>query len=426
MKLVVIGIVLFAACGDDRPASPDAPSGVRVTGCDDPSLWEAPALEEGRLYALVGGEPCGPVQYPLHRAVVGWYPTDDTPADDRIDRTCWRITDASPASGWVAGQTFTGDGDGASISMTGFGSSLTLEGRVLRDDGTVVFALPGDAVSLRPSHVLDTDASATIAVMSPRTWVERNAVHAFDLEVGIDEIVDASGMPLFDAGPTTVHRTASGFVYRTWRRVNDQLLYEQVALGSGTRARVAKFGAAIVIDSELLFVGNENNVDRIALGAEPLEITGNYSVAMLHSPGTLVAYLNHGTQMRSLSVGDGALLPVPRDDAPVFFDGTSFRRPDFFSSPPTLGPSFTPRAEDLAAIGTPRSMFYGIVLGDEGLLVAVDGTEEILGPRVASYAELFGDPTARLGPISIDGKAYVIRTDDGAMLYEAPYEPFCE
>jgi hypothetical protein len=139
-------------------------------------------------------------------------------------------------------------------------------------------------------------------------------------------------------------------------------------------------------------------------------------------PGSIDIYDQMG--MESLSVGAGVLLPMPRDDA-VFFDGTTFHYLD--PSTPALDRPFTPRAEELAAIGTPIAVFHGVVLGERGMLHAIDATIEILGPRLALYADLFGDPDARLGPVAVDSTAYVIRGGDGsAKLYNAPFIDYCE
>lgn len=428
--VIAVAILTLAGCGDNEPpssASPDArPDGVKVTGCEDPLLWSAPALEVGRLNAHVGGGPCEPGQYPLHQIDVSWSPTGSLDYE-LADRTCWRVTATTAASGWTAGQTFSGDRNGARIAITGFGARLSIEGRVLGADGTVLYAIAPDDAYLDNSNVIDSDASDTTVVVSPRHWVERNAVHFFDLEAGIDEVVDATAWPQTVSAPITVHRTASGFVRRTWRKSIDQLRYEQLVLGTGTRARIAKFGRAIVIDSELVLVAHQDGTPvidrRIPLTAEPLGLAGGFYSTMLHMPGELVIYAQDGTH--SVAVGDGVLLPVPRDDAPVFFDGDTFHEID--RSVPMLGASFTPRPDDLAAIGPPVAVFHGIVFGERGLLLGIDGATEILGPRLATYADLFGDPDARLGLVAVDSSAYVIHRGDGeAALYDVPFVDYCE
>ncbi len=439
MRFVAITLAL-AACGEGRSPSPDAAPdpivGVVVTGCDDPSLWSVPAVFDGRTYAYVGGGACSPAQYPLHQAWVGWSDRGDlfNEERDRIDRTCWRVTSASAGSGWTAGDTLTGSHDGMAMSLTGFDSTVTIEGRALRDDGTVMLALEPDEMKLDPAVVLDPDAAETTVVLSTQQWVERDAVHFHDIELATDEIVDASGFPGTQASPATIQRTADGFVYRTWTTANDQLVVaDEVELGTGTRAFAVKYNAGAVVDSEVLFLGREMNsetttiVRRVPLAAAPLEVVGNYYFMTLHLPGSLVASRRFSTDMQSISVGDGTLLPVPRDDAPVFFDGAAFHRVEWSQTGGTLAEVFTPRAEDLAAIGTPRAVMHGIVLGERGLLLAVDGATETAGPRVATFADLFADPDARLGPVAMDSAAYVIRFGDGsAKLYNAPFIDYCE
>jgi hypothetical protein len=68
---------------------------------------------------------------------------------------------------------------------------------------------------------------------------------------------------------------------------------------------------------------------------------------------------------------------------------------------------------------------HGIVLGERGLLAAIDAGSTVPGPRFASFAALFGDGT--IGPVSADSAAYVIARGDGsAALYRAPFVDFCE
>ena len=92
----------------------------------------------------------------------------------------------------------------------------------------------------------------------------------------------------------------------------------------------------------------------------------------------------------------------------------------------SLGDPITPRSEDLAAIGTPRGVYHGVIFGERGLLLAVDASSDLRGPRVATFADLFGDPDARLGAIAADSSAYVIRFGDGSVkLYDAPFIDYC-
>src|SRR5688572_6663575 len=127
---------LFAAAlvgcgGDAAPGSPDAHVAL-VTGCDDPTLWSAPALEPADVRSSVGGGPCTPAQYPLHLAYVGWSPDGPQPPSEewsRLDRTCWRVVEASPGSGWSAGDQLAGGRDGVALLLAGFGATVTLEGR---------------------------------------------------------------------------------------------------------------------------------------------------------------------------------------------------------------------------------------------------------------------------------------------------------
>jgi hypothetical protein len=423
---------LVGCGGDPETPSPDA-EGVRVTGCDDPSLWVVPALEHAQLRAEIGGGPCSAAQYPLHRVFVSWSPTRGVSTEEReqIDRTCWRVTAAAPGSGWAGGEAFAGGRDGGPITVMGFARPITVEGRVLRADGTVAFAVDPDAIALDEAVVLDGDAVATTAVMSPEAWVERDAVELWGQRVATAEVLDATVFPFASPAPFTLHDTGSGLVRRSWWRDNGELQYADTDLGPGTRARIAKFGAAVVVDDELLLVGHDGDVvivkQRVQLDGEPVELTGNYYAVTLHVGGALAQYDYATLTARSLPVGDGVLLPANGDGPPVFFDGATFHTLDPSARPLAFdaAAAFTPRPEDLAALGAPVAVMHGIVLGERGLLAAIDAGSTVPGPRFASFAALFGDGT--IGPVSADSAAYVIARGDGsAALYRAPFVDFCE
>jgi hypothetical protein len=220
-------------------------------------------------------------------------------------------------------------------------------------------------------------------------------------------------------------------VKRSWYTQGGEPTYLETALGPGTRAQIGAFGRAIVVDTDLLITGKDSagapTLRRIPLGAEPRALIGNYYRATVHLDGMLVQYDYVSTDMRSMSVGEGVLLPTFGDAPPVFFDGTTFH--PLFSGPGALrfdDGDFTPRAEDLAALGAPAAVFHGVVLGEHGFLSATDATATVQGPRFLSFAELLGTD-GRLGPVAVDSSAYVVKHEDGtAALYSAPFNDYCE
>ena len=404
-----------------------------MTGCDDPALWAASGLEVVDVTIDVGGPPCDGVQFPLYRARIHWYLDFGRPPDPdppRIGLTCWRVTDASAASGWTIGQMFASDGDTASLYMKGFAQQVTVEGRVLRDDGRILFAIAPHALALDPPMIVEANAGAVVAVMSDKAWLEADALHWNHVRIATDPVLD--GTRLSHDAPVdllfTVHRSATGLVHRSWTSTAAGIATTDVALGSGTRARITKDGRAIVVDSELLLLGYQGDTtivrDRIALGAEPLEVDGESVHTIVHTDGALVTYNNMTSQVTSLAVGAGVLLPTGLNGRASYFDGETFHSFDSNRLAFDVDATFTPRPEDLAALGRPVTV-AGVVLGENGMLAAVDRSSAVPGPRFASYAELFGEGTLRI--VATDAHAYVIERADGtATLYRAPYGHWCD
>ncbi|HEY5922404.1 MAG TPA: hypothetical protein VIV11_12070 [Kofleriaceae bacterium] len=425
-------IVSALGGGDDSGGPPDAPVGVRVTGCDDPNTWTEPALTRVSLWAQRKGGHCNGVQYPLSQVPIGGkyhgvYDVDHK----RLGQSCWRVVDATPGSGLMTGQEFTLTRTVNHISLAGFSRPVTLEGRILYDDGTIVMEVEPGTVALDPAIIVEPDASNVIAVMTRDTWAERNAVHMWGQRIATDEVVAATASPGLPSNPITVHRTASGFVRSTWSNY-PTLHRDDLALGPGTRARIADFGRAIVIDNELVLI--RDNVAtpfvrmRVPLATEPLEIVGHIgdygSTVTLHFEGSIAQYAIDASGIlltQSLTVGSGALVAAT-NEAGYFFDGTRFHR---LASYPHLGfhtwRSFTPRAEDLAMLGAPIEIVDDVVFGENGLMLTLDTSSTQPGARFASTADLFG-PGTRVGPVA-QIAAYVIRRDDGtAAIYAPEYE----
>lgn len=430
-------LLVEAACGgeDVHPLTPDAGGPQFVSGCDDPMLWTVAARQQAEVEAATGGGPCSPAQYPLQHATLHWYAGPRDAAEwAHLDRTCWRVVEAAQNSGWTVGQRFAGTRDYTSMNLTGFARPVTVEGRVLRDDGTVAYAIPPTAVALDEARVLAENANDIVAVISADAWATRDAVHLKGRTVVTDEVVAATGS--YGQQVVAVHRTAAGFVRRVWELDNGELVHSELALGPGTRARIARFGAAIVIDSELLMIGNANGAavvqQRIPLASEPLEIAGTWYSVFLHLEGELVMH-THAGATASLPVDDGVLLPTSQltRDAPMFFSGTTFYLLE--ASNTALGfdaRSFAPRPDDLAAIGAPLAIMHEVVFGERGLLLlAPEATSYTSGPTFASYTDLFGqaDGEPHLGPVAVDSSAYVITREGGnAQLFEAPFVDWCE
>ncbi|HEY5925300.1 MAG TPA: hypothetical protein VIV11_26635, partial [Kofleriaceae bacterium] len=410
---------------------PDAAVAVFVTGCDDPAVWTATALGTAELRPEIGGGPCSPAQYPLHRVVLSW--SADGVDLDQHDRTCWRVVDASPGSGWTAGDQFTHvkPGPPPMMYIKGFERPVTVEGRVLRDDGALAFAIAPQTIELAAARIREPNAGAVIAVMSPEAWAEPDAVTVWGTRVVTDEVVGASAVPGGTTAPVTLHRTTDGLVRRTWSRVNNQPVSSDLVLGPGMQARIAAWAAAIVVDREVLVIGQQNAMPfvqkRIPLMTDQFEMVGHVNSVTLHFSGLLANFDYFSNLVRSLGITGGVLLPSDHHSAPFYFDGQTFRQLEI--SQTEIGfddvGTFTPDPAQLAAIGAPVAVLHGIVFGELGLLAALDKTSTVPGPRVASYAELFGE--GRLGPIATDTAAYVIKHEDGgAVLYEAPYVDFCD
>jgi hypothetical protein len=424
--------VVVAGCGPGSSPAPDA-AGVRVTGCDDPAAWTAPALGQATLSPETGGGPCSPGQYPLHQVALGYFGSS---GQAELGRTCWRVVDAAAGTGWTAGQEFSAPHDAAAMNVMGFGRTLTVEGRILGSDGTVLLAVEPKTFSLDKARILDADAASTIAVASADAWAEPDAVNLLGVRVATDEVLDATARAIGAPTPVTIHRTASGLVHRTWWGTAGNPQYRDLALGPGTRARVAASGVWVVIDTELVLVasdgsGTEVVKQRLPLGAEPREVVGTFYNVTLHMDGELAEYQSGaaGVTSRSMVVGDGVMLATVRGDPPMFFDGTTFHAVVRTASALEFDASrsFTPRPEDLAALGAPVAVMHGIVLGENGFLVAQDATSTVPGPRFASFADLLGDPGAHLGPVSADSAAYVVTRGDGtAALYNAPFIDYCD
>ncbi len=436
MRFVALTALFVAGCGDDGPSMspmPDA-GGVQVSGCDDPNLWTAPALTPATLYPRLTGGPCSGAQYPLSTIELGASARGPYNVDyPRLARSCWRVVDASPGSGFTAGQTFEAESSGV-ITLAGFARPVTLEGRVLYDDNTIVMAVEPRTIALDEAIILDGDASAVIDVMTREAWAERNAVHAWGERIATDELVDATAYPRAPAYPFTLHSTASGFVRSSWWKSGTTVEHVDLALGPGTRGRIAEYGEAIVVDSTLLLTDYDGTTPvvrhRIPLMAEPSELVGTYRGAILHVGNLLVHYsISSTTDMpvvRTFVVGAGVLLPA-WGEAGYFFDGTRFHRIDTY---PDLGFdeqwSFSPRADDLAKLGAPIAVHHDVVFGDNGLLARLDASDPRPGPRFASAADLFGDG-AHIGPIAPESAAYLVRRGDGtAAVYAAPFVDYCE
>jgi hypothetical protein len=416
-------LVFAVACSDETPA----PEGTRVLGCHDPAVWTAEALIPTPVFPRVGGVPCQPAQYPLHRVPLEWNRLQ--PIKTPIEVACWRVVDASASSGWIAGQEFDlRSGDDSAVGITGFGSSLTLEARVLLRDGTLGIAIEPATFALDAAQIVDGDAAPTLAVVSHEAWVERDAVVLWGQRVETDEVLDATGL----AGgatttPFTVHRTSGGLVWRTWSRVNATPRYKEVSIGTGTRTRIAPRGKAVVVDDRLVLLhenGDTIEVREAQLAGEPLALGASTKGALLHMDGALLHYEAATGRVLTAPVGDGHFVGT-QHGFPYFFDGEKFSRIVATMDKVYLElAQITVTPTEYAAIGEPLAILHDVVFGERGMLLATNRL--LAGPKLASYEQLFGTG-ARLAAIAADGTAYTIIHGDGsAKLYRAPYVDFCE
>lgn len=422
-------LLALVACDRDESVRPDA-AGIVVSGCDDPALWTSPALEPAQAYFDVNRGSCG-AQLPLHRAQLFWAPRDrvlEEAERARYDRVCWRVTDASPGSGWTAGQTFsTGLFDPANppaMNLMGFARPVTIEGRVLRDDGMIEFATDPMAVELDQATISEPDASGIVAAMSPYAWAERDALYLWTERVATDEVLDATQFDYNDV-TTTLHRVGTDLVWRRWRHEAGQYLPSDFVIGPGTRGRLGPGGSPVIVDDEVVVLGLDANHNRyverrVQLGAEPLEVADFAGYTIVHVPGSLV--LIGDSEDATMTVGDGVLLSSIFPESPMFFDGSTFHGLRW-----TTQLSFdefrmvTPRPEDLAMLGKPVAYLDGVVIGEHGFLMIGYVAP---GPTFASFADVFGD--GELGPVSVTKPAYVIKHADGsAALYDPPGDGYC-
>lgn len=286
------------------------------------------------------------------------------------------------------------------------------------------------SIQLDAARTVELDADAVITVMSRDAWAEGDAVHVRGERVSTNEVVD--GAASLWGTPVTLHRGASGLIWRAWwADATGAITSTDVALGDGARALLGHRGGAVAIDEELLLIGRDGDDTiirhRIPLGAPPRAIVGRYYYTIVQLDDALVRVDHASGETRALPVGEGMLLPAERDSYPVFFDGASFVPLDPSSGGLALVESrrFAPRAEHLAALGTPLAVMHGVVLGERGMMLAMDPESELAGPRFASIGAIFGD--GRLASIGGDDVTYLVERADGSrVLYEAPYVDFCE
>ncbi|NVB85651.1 MAG: hypothetical protein HOV81_45220 [Kofleriaceae bacterium] len=436
-------LVTLVGCDPDgRPAmvTPDAPGPLEAR-CDDPAVWTSPALAAAELEVVIGGDPCERAQLPLHRVLLTW--AGERPVeveeDQQVGRVCWRVTEASPGSGWTAGQEFSSVGS-AEMNLVGFSRPVTVEGRALLEDGRIAYAIAPKKVELAAAAIVEPAASTVIAVMGARGRVERDAVHLWGQRIPTDEVLDAASLRTFageDMGDAiTLHRVGANVVRRVWTRRDNQIDYTDLVIGPGTRGRITKWGNAVLVDGTDLVILNYDNAShgmvvkrRVTLAAEPTEFLEDGSSVWMHVPGMIIRAGLFEDDLHTLAVGDGVIVPTIEYFASYFFDGTTFRAIQQPYPEIELAPvGIEPKAEDLARIGKPIATIEGIVFGESGFL-SIDGLQSgwpaPFGPSSASYADVFGD--GRLGPLSIDNATYVIERDGGsAELYQAPYYGYCE
>ncbi|NVB81686.1 MAG: hypothetical protein HOV81_25045 [Kofleriaceae bacterium] len=438
MRITVLALLLGLAGCDDRDGEsntqPDA-GGVQVSGCDDPAVWTSPVahVAEGTVDVGAHDDVLGTAQFPLRTAFLGLNPKGD-PFEYEYGRVCWRVTEASPGSGWTAGQTFSSTTTPA-MNVIGFARPVTVEGRVLATDNTLVVAIEPTKIELHAPVIVEPAASAVIAVMSADAWAERDAVHLWGQRIPTDEVLDAASIRTRcgnSADPVTLHRVGGTMIRRTWSRRSGSIEYTDLVIGPGTTGRLTTLGNAALVDNELVifgYAGQDRIVSqRIALDATPLEMVEDGYDVTLHLPGELVSVRLFAGTSATLPVGDGALVSASRLP-PFFFDGTSFHRISRSNTSLAFEQQvYTPGAEDLARLGKPVAEMDSVFIGEGGFLATNfwQPWEAVTpGPGAATFAEIFGD--GHLGPLSSDNAAYVVVHDNGsAELYAAPYSGYCD
>lgn len=435
----LVGVV--GCDGDDHGTThpPDAPVGTHVSGCDDPAVWTAPALASAEAVVYLGGDGCDPAQLPLYRVALSWNPEHAVELEEGsyVETVCWRVTGASPGSGWTAGQELSTAATGW-MNIAGFARSVSIEGRAILANGTLAYSIAPAQFALEAAKVVEPAASSAVAVMAADAWAERNAVHLWGQTIPTDEVLGAASLRMFNGeteGPRiTLHRVGTNIVRRTWTNDNNQIEYTDIVIGAGTRGQITKWGNAVLVDGTQLVTLAYDNAShstvvkrRVTLDAEPLEIVEHSGLVWMHMPGSIVITWLSDDVTRSVAVGDGVLVPtLDYFPALYFFDGTTFRL--ITSDAHLEDRSAMPAADDLARVGKPIGYIDGFVFGERGFLAINDpafGQTPAPGPASATYAEVFGD--GHLGPLSLETAAYVVEHDDGhAELYQAPYQGHCD
>ncbi|NVB85650.1 MAG: hypothetical protein HOV81_45215 [Kofleriaceae bacterium] len=434
-----LAILSVAACSPDggppMSATPDAQKS-RVSGCDDPAVWTLPALTETEAEYRIGLGECEPAQLPLQRVRLRWKEDYGFEAEQHklVDRACWRVTEATPGSGWTAGQMIISDWYQAAFNIVGFARPITVEGRALFQDGTIAYSIPPTKIELAPATIVEPNASTVTAIIGPEGWVEHDAVRVWGQRIPTEEVLGAARIDVSGSEPITLHRIGANLVRRWWTHVNNQVQYKDLVIGAGTRGQLTKRGNAVLVDGTELVLLNQSvdNVSvrsRVTLPAEPLEMVDADTTVWVHLPGKIMRVGILDAASRTLAVGDGVLVPVSDHDGTYFFDGATFHRLQWAAQQIQLVPmGFTPAADDLARLGKPVGFVGDVLFGENGLLSVDERSEPvdpIVGPASASYADLFGE--GHLGPLFVDdATSYVIVHEGGsAELYQAPHNGYC-
>ncbi|MEM9188872.1 MAG: hypothetical protein AAGF12_06835 [Myxococcota bacterium] len=418
----------------DGSVDAEAPDAAPAPECANPSIWSAtpPALEP---LVLLAGRPCEPPQYPVSPAILAFLGLSN-PLEIGELRSCWRVVEADPRSGWSVGDTVSSPGPQASVPVRGFEWPVVFEGRLFRRDGTLTYAVPNAEAALEPPRIVEPAAEDVVAIVEEEVWVTRTAIRIAEEEVSVPgAIIDASGSGL---GFSVLERRGDVLVLSLFSRARGQ--EAEFELGPATAPVLARTGPLVALDDRVMYAtrmlggGWELGEFPFAGPVDSLAMSGDLAFLMVGEELTVQRF--DEAPASAQPVGPGQVLPSLLGGLPVFFDGTSYIPFAFAGpgAPPVIdqGAAFRLRPEDEARLGAPIALgganSSGIatgIIGTLGFALPVDRPRTDLGPRAVSLDELLGDGTVT--HLGSDGVTYrVLRSDGSASLYLAPSILFCE
>ncbi|MBX3247669.1 MAG: hypothetical protein KF901_10870 [Myxococcales bacterium] len=424
-RVVVISMFLLASCYRSHELEPDAGLDSRVPrepgpryddtlDCDDPELWRRPGERWGPASSPVE---CEPFAMPLHQFWLHF-------GGGEGRRTCLRVTEAAPGSGWEVGQILEVEpGYVRGYVRGGDWPFVRWEVRYQHEDGRLSYGpaeyepRPGSSIgralrrmSSRPLAITRTfyaDAEGLHYFASP---MEHVAVPGLMTAAPIHN----SSIVAWVAEPSAGVRVLG----LRWRQPGAGHRVMELALAPDPPLHLAVVRNAViatagreVLVAQLEWMDELRAVERrFSLTGIPagVVVTGGLVVAAID--GAVRAWTLEGTPA-PVAITDPVVGAVPGDylrladgriGTPEVVDGavTGWRR--IFDVDPTIG--------DVLRV-------YSTWVGNEGILwVGTEGFERppLLGPTSASARALFGGPIVLTGADSNDLPRFVVEDAEGA------------